>query len=213
MTTQEQTINLENINLEGEIETPAKASANNSSSKIPPKSDSSFNFGMFSSVPSFDALKPTEWVSKRRENLKPWTEFASFSKFKKPNSPTQLGGRLFKNILYFQSNYLFVFIFLAIYCVLTSPFLLFAFMAFAGGLYIVNLKFKEGSLKIFGKEMGMAQLYMGAGFCSLPLFLIAGAGSAVFWIIGASFFVIALHASFYSREEQEDPFMVQMNVV
>lgn len=71
---------------------------------------------MFSSVPSLDSLKPTEWVSKRRENLKPWTEFASFSKFKKPSTPGQFGSRLFKNILYFQSNYLFVFIFLAIYC-------------------------------------------------------------------------------------------------
>ena len=41
---QEQTINMDNINLEGEIETPQKQ-ANNTSSKLPPKTDSAFNFG------------------------------------------------------------------------------------------------------------------------------------------------------------------------
>ena len=30
------------------------------------------------------------------------------------------------------------------------------------------------------------------------MFLLAGAGSAVFWVIGASFFVIGLHATFYN---------------
>lgn len=72
---------------------------------------------MFSSMPTLDSLKPQEWISKRRETLKPWTEFASFGKFKKPATPGQLGSRLVKNVAYFQSNYLFVFIILAIYCV------------------------------------------------------------------------------------------------
>lgn len=49
--------------------------------------------------------------------------------------------------------------------------------------------------------------------CSIPLFLLAGAGSAVFWIIGASSVLICLHASFYAREEPEDPFLAQMNIV
>jgi hypothetical protein len=74
---------------------------------------------MFSSVPQIDlnALKPQEWISKRRETLKPWSEFASFSKFKKPTGVGQGASRLVKNVDHFQSNYLFVFIFLAIYCV------------------------------------------------------------------------------------------------
>ena len=68
---------------------------------------------MFSSVPQIDlnALKPQEWISKRRETLKPWTEFASFSKFKKPTGVGQGVSRLVKNVDHFQSNYLFVFIF------------------------------------------------------------------------------------------------------
>ena len=66
---------------------------------------------------SLDSLKPQEWIVKRKETLKPWTEFANFSKFKKPNGVAQTGTRVLRNVEHFQSNYLFVFVFLAIYCV------------------------------------------------------------------------------------------------
>jgi hypothetical protein len=61
-------------------------------------------------------LKPQEWIAKRRETLKPWGEFFSTSRFKKPAGVAQSTGRLIKNIEYFQSNYLFVFVGLAVYC-------------------------------------------------------------------------------------------------
>ena len=35
-----------------------------------------------------------------------------------------------------------------------------------------------------GKELSTAQVYAGAGVLSIPLFLLAGGGSAVFWILG-----------------------------
>jgi anoctamin-1 len=50
--------------------------------------------------------------------LKPWIEFFSTSRFKKPIGVAQASTRLIKNIEYFQSNYLFVFIGLAVYCML-----------------------------------------------------------------------------------------------
>ena len=222
-------IDLENINLEGQLDAPSKDQTTGSLSKSPSRmaanTDQANNMasaagaaaaGVFSSVTAnfnINAFKPHEWISKKRETLKPWTEFMNMSKFKKPVSPGQFGLRVVKNVNHFQSNYLFVFVFLAVYCVLTSPFLLFAFMAFVGGCYIIYLKNKDGNLKLFGREMSLAQLYSIAGIFSVPLFLIAGAGSAVFWIIGASIFVIILHAAFYSREEQEDPFMFQINIV
>jgi hypothetical protein len=76
---------------------------------------------MFSAIPSIpnlnlQQLKPTEWIAKRRETLKPWGEFFNTSKFKGPTGITQAGSRLIRNIEHFQSNYLFVFIGLAIYC-------------------------------------------------------------------------------------------------
>jgi hypothetical protein len=89
--------------------------------------------------------------------------------------------------------------------------LLFAFFTFAGACYILYLKNKEGNLQIAGRTFSLGQLYSFAGICSVPLFLIAGGGTAVFWIIGASIFVIFLHASFYARDDQDDPFLAQLN--
>ncbi len=40
---------------------------------------------MFLSVPKVDDLKPHEWISKKRETLKPWSEFLAFNKFKAPS--------------------------------------------------------------------------------------------------------------------------------
>lgn len=233
-------LDLENINLEGQLDAASppsnkeltgsssysKNQLSNKMASAAANSDQANNMaasaagaaaaGVFSSVTAnfnINAFKPHEWISKKRETLKPWGEFMNMSKFKKPASPGQFGLRLVKNVNHFQSNYLFVFVFLAVYCVLTSPYLLFVFMAFVGGCYILYLKNKDGNLKLFGRDLSLAQLYSVAGVFSVPLFLIAGAGSAVFWIIGASIFVIILHAAFYSREEQEDPFLVQMNIV
>ncbi len=62
------------------------------------------------------------------------------------------------------------------------------------------------------KEFTLVQLYTFAGCVSIPLFIITGATSAVFWIIGASLVVIIVHAVFMQRDE-EDPFMVQINAV
>lgn len=83
--------------------------------------DKFFFFRMFtqiSSIPNLNLtqIKPQEWIAKRRETLKPWGEFFSTGKFSKPVGVKQATSRLVKNIEYFQSNYLFVFIGLAIYC-------------------------------------------------------------------------------------------------
>ena len=48
-----------------------------------------------------------------------------------------------------------------------------------------------------GREVSLAQQYGVVAICSIPMFLLAGASGAVFWVIGASFFIIALHATFY----------------
>ncbi len=61
-------------------------------------------------------LKPNDWILKRKDTIKPWTEFFNCGKFRKPITALQVKTRLQKNIEHFQSNYLIVFIILAIYC-------------------------------------------------------------------------------------------------
>ena len=58
---------------------------------------------------------------------------------------------------------------------------------------------KNAARKVFlgGREVSLAQQYGVVAICSIPMFLLAGASGAVFWVIGASFFIIALHATFY----------------
>ena len=41
-----------------------------------------------------------------------------------------------------------------------------------------------------GHEVSVAQQYGLIGVCSIPFFLIAGAGGVVFWVLGASLFFI-----------------------
>ena len=41
---------------------------------------------MFNSVPD---IKPTDWISKKRETMKPWSEFLAFNKFKSPTGFAQ----------------------------------------------------------------------------------------------------------------------------
>lgn len=139
-----------------------------------------------------------EWLKKRREEIRPWSSFVKTSNFETPTNLPKWSKRLYKNIEHFQSNYVFVFLVLFIYCLVSSPFLLVAMAISGGACYYLSSKQVERKLFLGGREVSLAQQYAGVAICSIPLFLLAGAGSAVFWVIGASFFVVALHASFYN---------------
>lgn len=133
-------------------------------------------------------------------NMRSWGSFIDTSKFKLPTATMQWSKRFFNNVEYFQSNYICVFAILLIYCVLTSPFLLLVLSASAGACYLVTLKHKESPIKILSYELSLTHLYAGIAICAFPFFWLVGAGSAVFWVLGASLFVICGHASLYAVE-------------
>merc|ERR1719461_363144 len=81
-----------------------------------------------------------------------------------------------------------VFIVLVLYCLISSPLLLIVIAATGGACYIAGL------------EVSVAQQYGLIGVCSIPFFLIAGAGGVVFWVLGASLFFITGHAAFYNYD-------------
>lgn len=58
-------------------------------------------------------------------------------------------------------------------------------------------------MKVLGRELSRVEQYGLVFLISLPLFILASAGSAVFWIIGASFVVIGLHASLLSTSDTQ----------
>jgi len=143
-----------------------------------------------------------EWVQKKRESVKPWGEFVNYNKFKLPKSIAPVGKRVITNVERFQSNYVFVFMGLVVFCIITSPMLLVAIAACLGACYIISLKNKESKITLMGREITIAQQYAAVAAMSFPLFWIAGAGSAVFWVIGASVVVILLHASLYTLDDE-----------
>ncbi|GFY62919.1 prenylated Rab acceptor protein 1 [Trichonephila inaurata madagascariensis] len=148
-----------------------------------------------------------EWLLARKEKIRPWSQFLDVKMFHIPTSFPKCTTRVVKNVEYFQSNYIIVFIGLIVYCILTSPLLLIAIAALLGSCYIIKLKNETKEIALFGQKLTLAHQYALVSICAFPLFYLAGAGQVVFWILGASFFFIMLHATLYevppTSEEEE----------
>merc|ERR1712045_574815 len=145
-----------------------------------------------------------EWITKRREEIRPWSDFFKTSHFDMPKTPARLSKRVIKNLEHFQSNYVFVFIVLFIYCLITSPLLIIVIAVSCVTCFVLSAKQQNRKLMIANHEVTLVQQYAVVGLVSIPLFLLAGAGAAVFWVLGASFFCIILHASFHNLEAQQN---------
>ncbi|XP_076162870.1 prenylated Rab acceptor protein 1-like isoform X1 [Ptiloglossa arizonensis] len=139
-----------------------------------------------------------EWIQHRTVNIRPWSLFLNTSNIRPPPSLPRFSKRIVRNIEYFQSNYLFVFIGLVIYCLITSPLLLLAVAASLGTCYKVSQRHAKQELMILNHKLTLAQVYSLVGICSLPIFYLVGAGAALFWVLGVSWFLITLHAAFYN---------------
>ncbi|CAL4165149.1 unnamed protein product, partial [Meganyctiphanes norvegica] len=112
---------------------------------------------------------------------------------------------------------LFVFLGLIIYCLITSPLLLIAIAGSLGTCTYLSRRNTEKKIIIGGNEVSLVQQYTAVAVLSIPLFYIAGAGSILFWVLGASFFLIAIHATMYNIESvlgsDDEPFDLQMEEV
>merc|ERR1712029_897268 len=65
-----------------------------------------------------------EWFGRRKASIRPAGVFFNTANFQVPPSAGRLSKRLYKNVEYFQSNYVLVFMVLVLYCLITSPLLL-----------------------------------------------------------------------------------------
>merc|ERR1712243_335573 len=142
-----------------------------------------------------------DWLAKRRANLRPVGTFFNTV----PPSAGRLSKRLVKNIDYFQSNYVLVFLILVLYCLISSPLLLIVIAGAGGAAYFAAIKNETRKIAIAGHEVTLAQQYAGIAVVSIPFFLLAGAGGIVFWVLGASLFFITAHAAFYNYDALEVP--------
>lgn len=71
----------------------------------------------FASLNQWQKLpSPMEILQLVRKSIRPWSEFINTSNFKTAASMQRLTARFVRNLDYFKSNYIFVFIVLMIYC-------------------------------------------------------------------------------------------------
>ncbi|XP_030763848.1 prenylated Rab acceptor protein 1 [Sitophilus oryzae] len=143
---------------------------------------------------------PKEWIQQQRQNVRPWLVFLQSSNFRFPPSVPRLGKRIIRNIEYFQANYLFVFLGLILYCLVTSPLILLALAGTFYAGYKINQRHLHNKLVLYGKEIPLAHQYVILAVFSFPVYYLVGAHGAIFWVIGASIVIITLHAAFYNVE-------------
>ncbi|XP_022126658.2 prenylated Rab acceptor protein 1 isoform X1 [Pieris rapae] len=137
---------------------------------------------------------------------RPWTQFVATENFKAPASIPRLSRRFYKNIEHFQANYLMIFLGLFAYCLITTPLLLIAMAASFFGYK--KLTSGPNTWKVGNWELTKTQQYVAAVGCSTLIMWFAGAGAVLFWVLGATVTVVALHASFFDAENlvlSDDP--------
>uniref|UniRef100_A0A8C9CJG4 ETS repressor factor like n=1 Tax=Phocoena sinus TaxID=42100 RepID=A0A8C9CJG4_PHOSS len=91
-----------------------------------------------------------EWLERRRATIRPWGSFVDQRRFSRPRNVGELCQRLVRNVEYYQSNYVFVFLGLILYCVATSPMLLVALAVFFGACYILYLRTLQSKFVLMG---------------------------------------------------------------
>uniref|UniRef100_A0A914CRC1 PRA1 family protein n=1 Tax=Acrobeloides nanus TaxID=290746 RepID=A0A914CRC1_9BILA len=79
--------------------------------------------------------------------------------------------------------------------------MLLALIALGGLIYSIRQLTNKGPILLGGHEIPPSLLYTSAIIISIPLFYLAGASDAMWWVLGASFFVIFIHALLYANEE------------
>merc|ERR1712192_259476 len=112
-----------------------------------------------------------EWLAKRRANLRPVGTFFNTANFQVPPSAGRLSKRLVKNVDYFQSNYVLVFLILVLYCLISSPLLLIVIAGAGGAAYFASIKNETRKIAIAGHEVTLAQQYAAIAAISILFFL------------------------------------------
>jgi hypothetical protein len=146
--------------------------------------------------------KFSEWKDERMKSLRPMGSFLSRDKLSFP-APTELASRVKTNLLYFQTNYFVLFAVLGLYCVLTSPSLIF-WIALLASAWIYVLKVRSTPFLIKDKEIPQKFVLVGLASLTLFIFWMASIGNTIFWLLGASMALVGLHAIFYTPVEVDE---------
>ncbi|GJQ85074.1 hypothetical protein Trydic_g3730 [Trypoxylus dichotomus] len=136
---------------------------------------------------------PKDWFQQQRQNVRPWLVFMQSSNFKvAPSIPRLMA-----------------------YCLITSPLVLLAISGSFYAGYKLSQRHRERKFILLGKELTLAQQYGIVAMCSMPIYYLVGAHGAMFWVLGASLFIITLHAAFYNIDalvNEEESYVLTQDV-
>ena len=115
-----------------------------------------------------------------------------------------MGKRVVKNLEHFQSNYVVVFLALSLYCFVANPLLIVAVAVLLITCWLLKVRQQQRKLMLVNHEVTLAQqCSVVAILFSVPVLLLTGFTSAVFWVLTASCFCTLLHASLYNFDALE----------
>ncbi|KAH8253901.1 hypothetical protein KR032_007530 [Drosophila birchii] len=155
---------------------------------------------------------PLQLVQMVRNSLRPWMVFFNVNNIKTAVSMQRLNSRVVRNLSYFQANYVFIFFVLMIYCLITAPLILLVMGAAAFGC--LKLRKRNSTVVLGGYQLTPNHQIIALNIATAPILFMVGAGAILFWTLGASCFVIGLHAIFYNIDaivtEDNEGFLAQV---
>ena len=146
--------------------------------------------------------KFSEWKDERMKSLRPMGSFLSRDKLSLP-APSEIVHRVRTNLTYFQTNYFVLFAVLGVYCVLTSPSLIF-WLLILGGLWLYALRIRTTPFEIAGRELPTKAVIGFLAALTVFVFWFASIGNTIFWLLGASVCLVGAHSLFYTPVEVDE---------
>lgn len=142
-------------------------------------------------------MRATEAIKGFRETrlsaLRPPNEFFDFHRISRPADFNTAASRISYNTKYFSGNYTIIVALLAVYALISSPWLLISIAFLFGGFAAIS-RFAPESMDIAGNTITQRQLYIGLFVIGIPMLLWNSPFGAFFWLVGASCIVIFGHA-------------------
>jgi hypothetical protein len=145
----------------------------------------------------FDNIRSQSMAS-RFANMRGPADFFDFRRLSKPANFSDAQVRINYNLGYFSSNYMAIFVMLAIYGLLTNWALDFLILFVVGGMWGIG-KLQGQDLQILDRRFSTSQLYTGLVIISIPWFFWASPFSTFLWLVGASAVTILGHAVFMDK--------------
>jgi len=121
-------------------------------------------------------------------------EFFDYHRISRPADMNEATSRISYNTRYFSGNYGLIIIGLAIYAIITQPFLLVALLFLVGGFAAIN-RFAPEPLQFGEHVVTQKTLYIGLFVIGLPLLWWASPVWTFFWLVGSSAVIILSHAA------------------